>query len=216
LPPGVPIAPGSTALDTISQTLGTMNPSQLIEVLAQMKAFVITHPEQARTLLVTHPQLAYAFFQALLLNKIVDQGILSRMLAATVGSNPSTAAPGPLVPPPRSQPFPPGPIHQPQAMPPPPIPTGPPPNIYQHQQQPPPMNIHQPPPFYRPPPPPASQSTSQHGMSQSSTDLGIDPAQRLMLMQVLSLTQDQINALPATERDAIQQLRSQFMGSITA
>jgi hypothetical protein len=41
------------------------------------KAFVITHPEQARTLLVTHPQLAYALFQALLLNKIVDQGILS-------------------------------------------------------------------------------------------------------------------------------------------
>jgi hypothetical protein len=38
---------------------------------------VITHPEQARTLLVAHPQLAYALFQALLLNKIVDQGILS-------------------------------------------------------------------------------------------------------------------------------------------
>jgi len=96
MPLGVPIAPGSTALDTISNTLGTMNPSQLIEVLAQVKvrlvcmfvvnlylrfagiqAFVITHPEQARTLLVAHPQLAYALFQALLLNKIVDQGILS-------------------------------------------------------------------------------------------------------------------------------------------
>jgi cleavage stimulation factor subunit 2 len=37
IPPGVPIAPGSTALDTISNTLGTMNPSQLIEVLAQVK-----------------------------------------------------------------------------------------------------------------------------------------------------------------------------------
>jgi hypothetical protein len=34
---GVPIPPGSTSLDTISNTLGTMNPSQLIEVLAQMK-----------------------------------------------------------------------------------------------------------------------------------------------------------------------------------
>jgi cleavage stimulation factor subunit 2 len=37
MPTGVPIAPGSTALDTISNTLGTMNPSQLIEVLAQVK-----------------------------------------------------------------------------------------------------------------------------------------------------------------------------------
>lgn len=37
LPPGVPVALGSTSLDTISQTLATMNPNQLMEVLAQMK-----------------------------------------------------------------------------------------------------------------------------------------------------------------------------------
>ena len=37
LPPGVQIPPGSTALDTISQSLATMEPSQLLEVLAQMK-----------------------------------------------------------------------------------------------------------------------------------------------------------------------------------
>jgi cleavage stimulation factor subunit 2 len=37
LPPGVPVPQGSTALDTISQSLATMEPSQLLEVLAQMK-----------------------------------------------------------------------------------------------------------------------------------------------------------------------------------
>jgi len=37
LPPGISIPLGSTSLDTISQTLATMNPSQLTEVLAQMK-----------------------------------------------------------------------------------------------------------------------------------------------------------------------------------
>lgn len=37
LPSGVPIPPGSTSLDSISQTLATMNPVQLVEVLAQMK-----------------------------------------------------------------------------------------------------------------------------------------------------------------------------------
>jgi cleavage stimulation factor subunit 2 len=37
LGPGVQVPPGSTALDTISQNLATMNPSQLMEVLAQMK-----------------------------------------------------------------------------------------------------------------------------------------------------------------------------------
>ena len=38
---------------------------------------MITHPEQARILLIAHPQLGYALFQALLINKIVDQSILS-------------------------------------------------------------------------------------------------------------------------------------------
>lgn len=40
LPPGVPVPPGSTALDTISQMLATANPSQILEVLAQMKVCV--------------------------------------------------------------------------------------------------------------------------------------------------------------------------------
>ena len=47
------------------------------------QAFVITHPEHARILLVKQPQLAYALFQALLLNKIVDSAILERMLATS-------------------------------------------------------------------------------------------------------------------------------------
>ena len=35
------------------------------------------HPKQARALLVAHPQVAYALLQALLLDNIVDQSILS-------------------------------------------------------------------------------------------------------------------------------------------
>ena len=37
LPQGVPVPPGTSALDMISQTLATMNPTQLVEVLAQFK-----------------------------------------------------------------------------------------------------------------------------------------------------------------------------------
>lgn len=40
LPPGTPPAPGKTSLDAISHTLATMNPSQLTEVLAQMKVVI--------------------------------------------------------------------------------------------------------------------------------------------------------------------------------
>jgi len=45
LPPGVQVPPGSTALDTISQSLATMEPSQLLEVLAQMKVCTRRHLE---------------------------------------------------------------------------------------------------------------------------------------------------------------------------
>ena len=37
LPPGMPLPPGAQVLDMISRTLATMNPGQLVEVLAQMK-----------------------------------------------------------------------------------------------------------------------------------------------------------------------------------
>jgi cleavage stimulation factor subunit 2 len=41
LPQGVPVPPGTSTLDLISQTLATMNPTQLVEVLAQFK---VRHP----------------------------------------------------------------------------------------------------------------------------------------------------------------------------
>ncbi|KIM62920.1 hypothetical protein SCLCIDRAFT_1214720 [Scleroderma citrinum Foug A] len=204
LPLGVPIPHGMTALDTISQTLATMNPTQLVEVLAQMKAFVITHPEQSRALLVAHPQVAYALFQALLLNKIVDQSVLQRMLQATTTSGGPTAHTQPAQ---MSYQQPP-PMHPPQSVIPPSMTVPPPtaPNLY--QQAPtliPPQHT-----YYRPPPPP--QPASQTQTPTAIPELNIDPSQRQMLMQVLSLTQEQINGLPPTERDAIQALRSQFIG----
>ncbi|KAH7910913.1 hinge domain of cleavage stimulation factor subunit 2-domain-containing protein, partial [Hygrophoropsis aurantiaca] len=214
LPAGVPVPHGSTALDTISQTLATMNPAQLVEVLAQMKAFVITHPDQARALLVAHPQYAYALFQALLLNKIVDQTVLQRMLQATTGGGGPS---GQSQPPPMPMQYQQGPpLHQPQPiMAPPSMSSAPPPgppNVYGQQHPPP----HMPPQnaYYRPPPPP--QPVPQQHAPPSIPDLGMDPAQRQMLMQVLSLTPDQISALPPGERDAIQALRNQFIGGINA
>lgn len=50
LPPGVQVPPGSTALDTISQSLATMEPSQLLEVLAQMKVCTKRISRHARRL----------------------------------------------------------------------------------------------------------------------------------------------------------------------
>ncbi|KAF8065196.1 hypothetical protein FPV67DRAFT_1584071 [Lyophyllum atratum] len=250
LPAGVQVAKGASSLDYISQTLASMQPSQLMEVLAQMKAFVITHPEQARTLLIHHPQLAYALFQALLLNKIVDSAILQRMLAATSGgagpSGPPPAAPRPPVPPqhlqqppqypPNPHPgYPPQPLQQPQPMhglAPPPMSAPPASAMFSHHQHPqhapPPPHHPGMPPFYRPPPPPTQpaqppQAPAQPAPAQqpaaaaapaAAPSADISEAQRAMLLQVFSMTPEQINAFSENERAAIQQLRSQFMGSL--
>lgn len=230
VPPGVQLPKSVSALDHISQTLASMSPSHLMEVLAQMKAFVITYPEQARTLLVSHPQLAYALFQALLLNKIVDSAILQRMLEATAGGGGAVAPSAPLRPPvpphlqhPMYSQMPygaPPPLQQPQPVqgmppPPPPMPVPPPSAMF-----PPGMPV---PPYYRPPPPtqaqplppaqPSAPATGPQGAGLHSAP-DISDSQRLMLVQVLNLSQDQINALPETERQAIVQLRSQFMGPL--
>ncbi|KAJ3840919.1 hypothetical protein F5878DRAFT_611812 [Lentinula raphanica] len=240
LPHGIPVPAGSTVLDTISQTLATMNPSQLMDVLAHMKAFVITHPEQARSLLVAHPQFAYALFQALLLNKIVDQSILQRMLAATAGS----AAPPPSAPTPVNpslqQFYPPNGNYGASA----PMPPFP-PNMSAPVFAPPP-NTMPPPNYFRPTPPPAAMappSQVQHPPSGSSTPIlqqpspvqanmysrpqqstpanpaaalsNISESHKALLRQVVSMSDEQVNALPETERAAILQLRSQFGNMIS-
>ncbi|KAH9994558.1 hinge domain of cleavage stimulation factor subunit 2-domain-containing protein [Russula compacta] len=223
LPRGVPVPPGTSALDMISQTLATMNPTQLVEVLAQFKAFVITHPDQARYLLVAHPQLAYALFQALLLNKIVDPAILQRMLAATnsnhtVSAPTPTSAPAPaphLPPPPTNIP----PLQQPTVHPPyhgAPAPQQIPQSFYPSQvsmhpssSAPPPQQQQQPLSYYGVPPLPPQQHQPPPVAPAGAID-GIDPSQKVMLLQVLRLTQEQINQLAPAERDAILALRSQL------
>ncbi|KAL1717592.1 hypothetical protein EV715DRAFT_274106 [Schizophyllum commune] len=203
LPPGVPVPPGSTCLDTISHILASIPPGQLMEILAQMKSFVLNNTDGARALLTAHPQLAYALFQALLLNNIVDPVVLQRMLAATSKSPLNAPAPPPMpafgAPP--SMGYGPG-IGQGMAR---PVPTPPPGNMY---GRPPPAAPGYPPAgnFFQPPP--------QQALPPVTGAQDINETQKAMLMQVLTLSQQQIDAMPEAERGVIQQLRSQFMGTL--
>lgn len=227
LPRGTPLAPGQSSMDAISQTVAGLRPGQMMETLSSMKAFILEHPDKARMLLTANPQLAYALFQALLVNQIVDPAILHRMIAATTGSAPPQHVPPPVHPTPSTAsalpphllphaqpPYP----HQPT---PPLYSTPPPPSAHLTYPPPPPANIShsQAPPFYHhaPPPPAAPAPPAQSTSSTSAETANVPEAQRAMLMQMLSLTADQINALPPNERQAIQQLKSQFMalGSIS-
>ncbi|THU94197.1 hypothetical protein K435DRAFT_724772 [Dendrothele bispora CBS 962.96] len=251
LPPGTPLPAGATASDVISTLLATIKEPDVMDVLAHMKAFVITHPEQARALLIAHPQLSYALFQALLLNRVVDESILQRMLAATGVTTRISAPQQPLPTPPPGMPQQ-QPLMQPQptsaylsapsfSQGPPPPPVGP-----SSQYPPGPPYGSMPPPgamfphaaaYYGRPPPPmpgmvatpppsvglqgsppstpvqALGSTPPKAPEAPQIPSGIPESQRQMLMQVLSMTPEQISALPEADQSAIIQLRAQFMNS---
>ncbi|KAJ8083188.1 hypothetical protein PM082_009057 [Marasmius tenuissimus] len=233
-----------TAQDVISNTLATMPQRELMDVLAHMKAFVITHPDQARALLVAHPQLAYALFQALLLNKIVDSSILTRMLSATTQSTPAGAPPPPSSAGPSRTPVPSNgtsaPPSQPPFQPTPPYGYSPapgmmPPYMAGGMPPPPPGAMFPPPmqpPYYRPPPPPMGMmSTPPPQQSNTKPPLPTPPtsqtasmqvpgapemteSQRAALMQMFTLKPEDIERLPEQEKAAIQQLRAMYMNTM--
>jgi len=96
LPPGVELPPNLTCPDSISRTLSTLPPDQLLDILSQMKGLVMTDPAKATELLRQAPQLAYAIFQSLLLLQLVDPTILGSLVE-------TSAAPAPVVQPPSMQ-----------------------------------------------------------------------------------------------------------------
>lgn len=91
LPPGVQLPPGVTATDAISRTLNTLPPTQLLDILQQMKTLATTDPARATELLSQAPQLSYAVFQALLLMGLVSPEAINSVLQP--GSMPMAAPP---------------------------------------------------------------------------------------------------------------------------
>ena len=94
LPPGVDLPPNLRATDAISQTLNSLPPPQLLDVLTQMKALAISDPARATSLLKTAPQLSYAIFQALILMNLVDPKVLAQVVEqATRPTQPTNIPP---------------------------------------------------------------------------------------------------------------------------
>lgn len=179
LPKGQALPPGVGATDSISQTLAALPPNQLLDIMSQMKSLVTSSPEQARTLLNGHPQLAYALFQAMLMMNVVDATILQRILTTSGALGPEAAA---SIPPPQQQ----------APLPPAQYGAFPPPQQMNHT----PMYPPQQPPI--PLPPPQQEPNVSH----------LPEEQRELLKQVLQLTPEQINALPPDQQESIRQLRA--------
>lgn len=207
LPTGVPLPAGVGSTDAITQTLATLPPNQLLDIMSQMKSLVTTSPDQARALLTGHPQLAYALFQAMLMMNVVDPDILQRILAAS-GAGPSAAAPTASAPgavPPHMQH--PGAHNGGSATPPQhyggPSPSGP----YPPASRPPPGPYNQP---VHGGPPHAPQGGQANDPVAALAGQNLPEEQKALLMQVLQLTPDQINALPPDQKASILQLKAQF------
>ncbi|KAI5843481.1 hypothetical protein DFP73DRAFT_595306 [Morchella snyderi] len=183
LPPGVEMPAGLSAPDAISRTLSALSPPQLLEILGQMKSLIATEPQKAMELLRQAPQLSYAIFQALLLMNLVDTSVLTQVIE-------NAAAPAPAVVPP-----PPPPAVAASATPVqvPVVPAVPPAQAYGGYHAP------TPPQGYVPPPPPPPPQQAQ------------DPAKAALIQQVLSLTPEQIGALPADQQSQIMMLKHQIL-----
>jgi cleavage stimulation factor subunit 2 len=93
LPPGTELPPNLTCPDAISRTLSTLPPTQLLDILSQMKGLVMSDPGKATELLRQAPQLSYAIFQSLLLLNLVDTSVLATII------DPGAAVAPPPVPP---------------------------------------------------------------------------------------------------------------------
>ena len=172
LPPGVDLPPSLRATDAISQTLSTLPPPQLLDVLTQMKGLAISDPARATSLLKTAPQLSYAIFQALILMNLVDPKVLAQVVEQAARPPQPVAAPPPQAMPQQY------PGYHPQMMPG-QMPPRPPPQQY----APPPI------PQQQPPPPPQAQLTQeqmiQHILSMDQRTIDAYPAgERAQIMQL--------------------------------
>ncbi|KAI8957793.1 hinge domain of cleavage stimulation factor subunit 2-domain-containing protein [Daldinia sp. FL1419] len=98
LPPGKELPAGVSATDAISRTLNTLPPSQLLDILSQMKSLATTDPSRATELLQQAPQLSYAIFQALLLMGLVSPEAIHSVVDASAVP-PPVQQPAPTYPP---------------------------------------------------------------------------------------------------------------------
>ncbi|KAI8984674.1 hypothetical protein BDF20DRAFT_911749 [Mycotypha africana] len=176
--------PHLSSVDEISKVLASMNAQDLFTLMSQMKQMSFERPDFTKEFLTTNPQVAYALFQAMVMMNIVDPSIITRvMTTATVPQQSPAVAPQQQLPPQQPPPV------QQQATP-----------IIQSQQPQQPLLPQVP-----------MAGTPTMGQSQPMQPMMDDPEQqKQLLMKVLQLTDEQINALPPHTRDQIRQLKSQL------
>ncbi|KAG0165826.1 hypothetical protein DFQ28_007424 [Apophysomyces sp. BC1034] len=182
-PPAAPVS----SVDEISKVLASMNSQELFTLMSQMKQMSFERPQFTREFLTSNPQVAYALFQAMVMMNIVDPNIITRMMSGA----PATPAPTPVV-------------NVPPVAPVAPIaPVAPVAQQFPVQQ---PQIPPQRPPMMANPVPPVTAPAPEATVDAKEH-------QKALLMQVLQLTDEQINELHPQHRDQIRQLKAQLVMS---
>lgn len=218
---GAPIPP-ENAPEAITKAVASLPPEQMFELMKQMKWCIQYNPNETRQLLLHNPQLAYALLQAQVVMKIVDLETAQKLLHRVPRGQPlsSDSHPPPPPPPPSKEPLrqggdrgksgwfrdrggPPNVPHRPGGG----RGTG---WHNEHSSKGP----------HPPPPPPHDPRTQPHRMSprggpdfhHGSPSLSDGPPdqERALIMQVLNLSDEQIQLLPADKRSDILRLKEQF------
>ncbi|KAF7318118.1 hypothetical protein HMN09_00319800 [Mycena chlorophos] len=174
----------------------------MLDLLLQLKR---TTPQAAKQLLNSQPAIAYALISLMVSMNAIDVEVFQKTLAAHTGVAASVPAPPPLSAiPPHMQPS--SRTTTPPAQPP----------YHQHYGG---YPSHTPTPpnaggypgyggYNTPPPPPAPQQAAPPPAIPESMLAGMSEDQRRMLMAVVAMTPEQINALSPGDRANIMQLRA--------
>lgn len=190
LPAGTQPPARLAATDAISNTLSAMQPNQLLDVITQFKALVLSNPAQAEALLKQAPSLSYAVLQALLMMNLVDAKVLARVISSGGAASmqqqqtPTTAVVQPVSTDYRNSPAP--------------------------QQA---YNSPAPQQAYHSPAPAQQQQQQQHAQARQPTPQR-DPNTAALIAQVMALTDAQIGGLPQEQRTQIMMIKQQVAAGL--
>jgi len=167
------------AMDLLSKRIGDLTPTQMFDVVRELKEMAEGDPVGTRNLLSANPQLCLAAFQCQLALGMVKVPVMPEKPQQQQQQQPiGVAAPAPMI----QQ------VQQP--IPPPQIVNVAPPQMAVSRGA--------------PPPPPQSLQQQQQQQQQQVQQ---QPDQAQLLAQVMALTPQQIAALPPDQRMQVEQLR---------
>ncbi|CAB3401720.1 unnamed protein product [Caenorhabditis bovis] len=206
-PYGSEVEPGK-APEAISKCVASLAPEKMFELMKQMKDAVHANPNEVKAMLTSNPQLAYALLQAQVVMRIVDPQVAMAMLHRETSTNitpfhhmQTSAGPSPS---PFAMPTTSAPMKPPTVA---PVAVG---GGYAGGYAP---VTQMPPPFAQPPPPMVAQTPMQQQQQQS--DITPEEQQNAqLLMQVMQLSEEELELLPRGDREKIIELRQQLKRNV--